>query len=158
MNNCIHIFKGRFGFCLGNISSRDKNRSRDTLLAGGYFCGSCDGGLDQSGGDADERGRWRDEPAETGKAGTKANRTKGNRMGAYSGKNTWRSFWSNPLFSAHEETTSQEGEADCPPSQNHDSEPPDLTPSSPSVYHAGQTRPGGGASMQGGIRTRKVKE
>lgn len=39
-----------------------------------------DGGWDQSGEDADERCRWTDESAETGKAGTKANITKGNRM------------------------------------------------------------------------------
>lgn len=40
------------------------------------------GGLDQSGEDVEERCRWTDESAETGKAGTKANIIKGNRVGA----------------------------------------------------------------------------
>lgn len=54
------------------------------------------GGLDRSSGDVDERGRWTDESAGTGKAGTKANVTKGGRMGVQDGKNTLRSFWSTP--------------------------------------------------------------
>lgn len=81
--------------------------------------GGGDGGLDQSGGDVDERGRWRDELAETGKSGIKVNITKGNRMGVYSRMNTWRSFWSNPLFSTDEEITSQEGEVITSSSQKH---------------------------------------
>ena len=43
--------------------------------------GRHDGGLDQGGEDAEERGRWADESARTGKAGTKADVTKGNRRG-----------------------------------------------------------------------------
>lgn len=43
--------------------------------------GTDDGGLDQGGEDAGERGRGADESAPTGKAGTKADVTKGNRRG-----------------------------------------------------------------------------
>ena len=30
-------FKGCFGFCLSTVLGRDKNRSRETLLSGGYL-------------------------------------------------------------------------------------------------------------------------
>lgn len=44
--------------------------------------GRGNGGLDMSRRDMDEKGRWTDESAGTGKAGTKAHITNGNRMGA----------------------------------------------------------------------------
>ena len=109
VNKCIHVFEGCFGFCLGNVLGRDKNRSRETLLSGGYLSRPWEEvmvawtkvvGMWV-------RGRWRDELAETGKSGIKVNRTKGNQMGIYSRMITWRSFWSNPLFSTDEEITSQ---------------------------------------------------
>lgn len=60
--------------------------------------------MDQGGGDAGQRGRWADESAGTGKASTKADVTKGNRRGAWSGKNTPRSFWPELFICADEET------------------------------------------------------
>ena len=66
--------------------------------------GRDDGGLDQGGRDVEQRGRWADESAGTGKVGTEADVTKGNRRGAWSGKNTLRSFWPELFICADGET------------------------------------------------------
>lgn len=66
-----------------------------------------DGGLGRE--DADGRGRWTDESAETGKAGTKQTRPKGTEW-VHGAERTLCSMLANPFVSADEETTSQEGE------------------------------------------------
>ena len=67
-------------------------------------------------------------------------------MGVYSRMNTWRSFWSNPLFSTDEEITSQEGEV-LTSSPLWASWP---QPSTPSTHRAGQT------SMEGGWKSKHI--
>lgn len=66
--------------------------------------GRDDSGLDQGGRDAEQRGRWADESAGTGKAGTEADVTKGNRSEAWNGKNTLRLFGPELFICADEET------------------------------------------------------
>lgn len=92
-------------------------------------------------GDADEKGRWTDESAGTGKASTKANVTS-NRMGA-SGGRTLGDHPGSAVRFCSEESTSLQGEAISPEAGQSLC----LLTSHPLLHNrGGKTRIGGGVS------------
>lgn len=104
------------------------------------------------------------------KTGTKADTTKGNRKGAWSGKNTPRSFWPQLFICADEETPIPGEWAGLPPLSQQLSLWPSLGASWPPIQDSfypprWKTRTGGGPSMQwrkstekGGLRKWERRE